>query len=208
MKAAALAVAMSMLAACSAKPGDPDGNAAGPIANVSVPSPAAAPLVPVNRAAPAPEPVGDPRLAVDGEGLRWFLPDTGAARSIPFGQPQAAVLAALERVRGPAGRGVNQDCGAGPVQYANWPDGLSLVFQEGSFVGWGLDGRAAGAVTTAAGIGPGSTRGALTDAHDATFEQTSLGTEFAAGALYGVLDGPGANARITDMWAGISCAAR
>lgn len=115
----------------------------------------------------------------------------------------------MERVRGPAGQGTNQDCGAGPVQYANWPDGLSLVFQKGSFVGWGLDGRAKGALATAIGIGPGSTRAELEAAYaNIEVNRTSLGTEFAGGGLFGVLDGAGPGARVTDMWAGVSCVAR
>lgn len=73
-------------------------------------------------------------LAVEGEGIRFFNPVTTAATPIPFGRPQSEVLATLERVRGPAGKGTNEDCGAGPVQYANWPDGLSLVFQRDRFV--------------------------------------------------------------------------
>lgn len=119
------------------------------------------------------------------------------------------MLASLEVVRGPAGRGTNADCGAGPVDYANWADGLSLVFQDDRFVGWGLDGRAAGALATANRVGPGMTRRALTNAFGTIgFTQTSLGTEFAAGGVYGVLDGPGPQAKVTDMWAGVSCAAR
>ena len=74
-----------------------------------------------------------PVLAVEGEGIRFFNPVTSSATPIPFGRPQATVLAALERVRGPAGKGTNESCGAGPVQYANWPDGLSLVFQNDRF---------------------------------------------------------------------------
>ena len=85
----------------------------------------------------------DPVLAVEGEGLRLFNAKTTSATPIPFGRPQAEVLATLERLRGSAGKGVNKDCGAGPVEYANWPDGLSLVFQRNRFVGWGL-GRACG----------------------------------------------------------------
>lgn len=115
----------------------------------------------------------------------------------------------MERVRGPAGQGTNQDCGAGPVQYANWPDGLSLVFRKGTFVGWGLDGRAKGALATAIGIGPGSTRAELEAAYaNIKVNQTSLGTEFSGGGFFGVLDGDGPGARVTDMWAGVSCVAR
>jgi hypothetical protein len=114
----------------------------------------------------------------------------------------------LERARGVAVKGTNQDCGAGPVQAASWPDGLSLVFQNGRFVGWGLGARAIGRLATAAGVGPGSTRAELDAAYSATVSQTSLGSEFSAGGLHGVLDGTSAEARITDMWAGVSCIAR
>lgn len=165
--------------------------------------------VPVQTAAPMSASSRQPTLAVDGEGLRWFLPPNGSARPLAFGTRRADVLASLERVRGPAGTGTNEDCGAGPVQYATWPDGLSLVFQNNRFAGWGLDRRAAGALATANGVGPGTDREVLADSFGTvTFRQTSLGTEFAAGGVFGVLDGAGARATITDMWAGVSCVAR
>ncbi len=146
---------------------------------------------------------------MDGEGLRWFLGTNGSARPIAFGAREADVLASLEGVRGPAEKGTNQDCGAGPVQYASWPDGLSIVFQNGRFVGWGLNRRASGALATASGVGPGMTRQALAALFDAvTFQDTSLGVEFAAGDIFGLLDGAGPKAKITDMWAGVSCVAR
>lgn len=148
-------------------------------------------------------------LAVDSEGLRWFLSSNGSARPLPFGAPRAAVLRSLEDVRGPAGTGRNENCGAGPVEYASWPDGLSLVFQNDRFAGWGLDSRATGALATANGVGPGTNRRELADSFGSvTFRKTSLGTEFDAGGLFGVLDGAGPGARITDMWAGVSCVAR
>lgn len=150
-----------------------------------------------------------PVLAVEGAGIRFFNPATTAATRIPFGRPQSEVLAKLERVRGPAGMGTNQDCGAGPVQYASWPDGLSLVFQRDRFVGWSLDGRAAGALSTAGSIGPGSTREALNGTYgNVEVRKTSLGAEFSAGGFFGLLDGPNATSKITDMWAGVNCVAR
>ena len=169
---------------------------------------------PVTDSRPAPsaaatsEPAADPRLAVDGEGLRWFLQPSGSARPVPFGRPESEVLTSLERVRGPAERGTNQDCGAGPVQVASWSDGLSVIFQNDRFVGWGLGRRASRDIATTASIGPGSTRAELDAAYSATVSQTSLGSEFSAGGLHGVLDGASAGARITDMWAGVSCVAR
>lgn len=148
-------------------------------------------------------------LAVDGEGLRLFNRATSAASPIPFGRAQQDVLTAMRRVRGPADQGTNQDCGAGPVQYAIWPDGLSLVFEDGEFAGWSLDQRARGGPGTAIGIGPGSTRAELESAYaDVKAMQTTLGTEFAAGGFFGLLDGKEPNARVTYMWAGVSCVAR
>lgn len=154
------------------------------------------------------KPSSAPRLTVDGDGLRWFLQPSGSARPIAFGSPQAGVIASMEAVRGVADRGTNQDCGAGPAEYATWSDGLSLVFQKNRFIGWSLSNRAKGTVTTAAGVGPGSTRAELESAYSAAVSKTSLGYEFSAGAIHGVLDGSSASARITDMWAGVSCAAR
>jgi len=148
-------------------------------------------------------------LAVESEGIRFYNPVTTVATPIPFGQPQSEALEALERVRGPADMGTNEDCGAGPVQYASWPDGLSLVFQRNRFVGWGLDGRAAGAISTAGSIGPGSTREALDGTYgNVEVRKTTLGNEFSAGGFFGLLDGPNATSKISDMWAGVSCVAR
>lgn len=148
-------------------------------------------------------------LALEGEGLRLFDPATSAATPLAFGRPQTDVLATLERVRGPAGKGTNESCGAGPVQYANWPDGLSLVFQDDRFVGWSLDGRATGAIATASGIGPGSTRADIDAAYAGVdVQETTLGDEFDAGGFFGLLDGSNPTAKITTMWAGVNCVAR
>lgn len=152
----------------------------------------------------------EPRLALDPEGLRWFMPQNGSARPLPFGSEQAEVLNSIERVRGKAAMGTNVDCGAGPVQYASWADGLSLVFRDGKFSGWGIDSRARRAIVTADGIGIGTTRAELEDAigPPVVVRQSSLGNEFTAGAYHGLFGGTQANARITDMWAGVSCVAR
>jgi hypothetical protein len=150
-----------------------------------------------------------PSMAVEGEGLRLFNPVTGSASPIAFGRPQADVLAALERMLGPAVRGDNPECGAGPIHYANWPDGLGVVFQDSRFAGWSLGREAAGRHSTAAGIAPGSTRAEMESAYaDVEVMQTSLGDEFSAGGFFGVLDGPNAGSRVTVMWAGVACIAR
>lgn len=192
-------LALSLLVGCAAEPGPalPDNTVPADVATVND---AAAVVAPANVAAEAVEPA----LAVEGEGLRLINRENGAARPLAFGTPRDTLLAALA-FRGPPGTGTNGECGAGPLDYASWPDGMTVYFQRGDFAGWALDGRANGALATAAGIGPGSTRAALEDAYNARFEQTTLGTEFSAGEFYGLLEGDGANATIANMWAGVSC---
>lgn len=152
--------------------------------------------------------VAPPELAFDAEGLRMVDPATGGARPISFGAARADVLALLEGLRGPADAGTNEECGAGPLDYAVWADGLTLHFQGSSFVGWALDPRAEGAHSTISGIGPGSTRREVEAVYDATFEQSTLGTEFSAGDLHGVMTGAGPGDRVQNLWAGTSCVFR
>jgi len=199
---------LSGAAACSADPDGADTPAREPFEQTSAPAAPARASPVATPAAATPSTATAPRLAVEAEGLRWFLQPSGSARPIAFGSPESEVIASLERVRGPSEKGTNVNCGAGPVQVASWPDGLSVIFQDGRFVGWGMGRSASGSIATAAGIGPGSTRAELDSAYNVTVSRTSLGSEFSAGGLYGVLDGASADARITDMWAGVSCVAR
>ena|SRR5688572_20809330 len=144
-------------------------------------------------------------VAVEARGLRLVDTQSGAARPLPFGMPKDELLNLLESFRGPADGGTNSECGAGPLDYAVWADGLTLWFQEDKFAGWALDERAGGAHATVTGIGPGSTRRELEAAHEVTVQESTLGLEFDAGGLFGILDGPSQDARITNMWAGVSC---
>ena len=56
--------------------------------------------------------------------------------------------------------------------------------------------------------GIGSTRAQLLDVYDAKIEQTTLGTEFNAAGLSGILDGTGAKAKVTNLWSGVNCVFR
>ena len=147
-------------------------------------------------------------LAVEAEGLRLVDTRSGATRPLPFDMPEDQLLALLEAFRGPADRGTNSECGFGPLDYAVWADGLTLHFHDDLFAGWALDPRAAGAHATMSGIGPGSTRRELEAAYEVQVEETTLGTEFHAGGIEGILDGEGPDARISAMWAGVSCVFR
>lgn len=166
-----------------------------------------APAAPTGAAAPA----AAPALAVEAEGLRLFDPASGSATPIAFGTPRARVMTALAS-RGAAVTGTNGECGAGPLAYARWPDGLTLWFQQDALAGWALNAPASNAppattagISTASGLTIGSTRAELDSAYAATVEQSTLGTEFTAGELYGLLDGEGSGAKVTALWAGVSC---
>lgn len=144
------------------------------------------------------------KLAVDGEGLRLVDAQSGTTRPLHFGLPRAVVLEPLEKLRGAADQGTDPECGG---EYANWADGLSLNFRRGKFVGWSLDDRSDGAITTLAGLGTGSGKVTL-DAYDYKLVRTTLGNEFRAGALNGLLSSAAANAKVTNLWAGEVCLAR
>lgn len=188
------------LAACSPEPpppAEPEADSAAPVVNASPAAPA------------APSTVAAPVLAIDGEGLRLFNPATGSARPIAFGSTRAATLAALA-FRGTPEFARLEECGAGPLDQAAWPDGLRVYFQDGKFAGWavdarGNDGTGKPAIATASGIGPGRTRAELQAAYSVKVMESTLGTEFSAGDLAGLLDGAGPRARITNLWAGASC---
>lgn len=188
--------APALLLACRGETApQPEPTETGPAAAVSA-APATPPAKPV--------PAVSPALAMEGEGLRLVDPATGSSRPIPFGTPWPQVLALLAS-RGEPATGRNEECGAGPLDYARWDDSLTLYGQEGLFVGWFVDSGARGKVSTMAGVGPGTTRQDLEGAYDTDVFESTLGTEFAAGDLYGLLDSPHPDSPITALWAGTSC---
>lgn len=186
----ALAVVV-LMAACDRTPD--------PAAVEAAASPAA-----VETAAP-PAPVqADGGLAIEGEGLRIF-DETGAARALPFGTPQATVIAAVSAATGGMApeQSTNEECGAGPTQFAGYTDGIQLLFQDEKFAGWFLD---TPGLTTADGIGVGSTRAALDAARTVSLTQDStLGIEFSAGDLGGFLTADGAAGAVASLHAGLTC---
>jgi beta-lactamase class D len=145
-------------------------------------------------------------LTVEGEGLRAFTVVSGSARAIPFGSTDGTVRDVIASATGsaPLEDGSTPDCA---LAYATWPGGLTTTFREGEFVGWSLGGAGPG-LTTASGVGIGSSRADLEGAYAVTMQQTSLGTEFSAGAMAGVLDSRAPDAHVTALWAGEVCLAR
>lgn len=167
-----------------------------------------------------------PVVSLDGEGLRLVDPKSGATRPLGFGVPEEQLKLVAEKLKGPAQVGRAEECGAGPLAYLRWDDGLTLYSLDGLFAGWSLDETGAAVpakapakdaakgappaakLTTISGIGIGSTRAQLLDVYDAKIEQTTLGTEFNAAGLSGILDGTGGKARVTNLWSGVNCVFR
>ena len=147
----------------------------------------------------------EPEVQMHSEGLRLGSGSPGEA-NLAFGAAQSEALARLGSLGTPR-VSTNAECGAGPMEIAEFPNGLSLLFQEGRFVGWSIDGRSENRLTTTAGIGTGgSTRAELEAAYPgATVEESTLGQEFSADGIGGLLGGAGPEARITALWAGTTC---
>lgn len=189
-------IALLALAGCDEAPGN--GSPADGVPDVVGDAPA-------DSATARPDPAASAALAIEGDGLRVFVVSTGSARPIPFGTSAHAALDVLARVQGePFERSENDDCA---IVYASWRDGLTIWLQRERFVGWSVRGADA-PYSTASGIGIGSTRAELAGAYDVKIAQTSLGTEFTAGGLAGVLESERMDARITHLWAGATCIAR
>jgi hypothetical protein len=187
---AALALTLG-LAACE-RPTAPDAAPATPTA------PAAAAAEP---AAPRAMPV---RLFLAPNGLDTEVVASGARQLMAFSRTKSQVLVTMTRVEpAPGLESENGECGAGPMDFAAWPDGLTLMFQEGRFVGWSAD---EAGLTTTDGLGVGSTRAQLLAVRPAArIEESTLGMEFSVGEMGGLLDGPGPDAKITTLWAGVTC---
>lgn len=151
-------------------------------------------------------------LALSGEGLDLVDPISGSTRHLPFDGDADAVVAAVTRISGaPSQRAVNGECGAGPMEFVTWNDGLSVLIQQQGFRGWSMNqrpGNAALPLTTISGIGLGSTRSALEAVTVITVSETSLGTEFSAAGLNGLFAPAMADAPIIAMWSGVSCVFR
>ena len=187
------------LAACG---GAPTGNVAEP-PPANVPEPVAIPSANVSAEAPAPD--DRPLLNLAPGALSLVDPNSGRSRELAFGLDRATVEEALALALGePAERGSNGECGEGAMDFARMPGGLLVWFQQGKFAGWFVY-DAAAKLSTASGVGVGSTRKDVTGAYDAEISGSSLGEEFTAGALSGLLSGKEPTAKVTAIWSGQVC---
>ncbi|MBA3889826.1 MAG: hypothetical protein H0X64_04785 [Gemmatimonadaceae bacterium] len=153
--------------------------------------------------------VAPAHVALDGDGIRIVAEPTGRSRPIAFGTVAATAIGAVTGVLGvPIERSTNAECGPGPMEFVLYADGMMLNIQDDRFVGWTVRPGSTRAPTTMSGIGLGATRAQLDSAYSPTVRQSSIGTEFSAGGVHGLLESAVPAARITDMWAGLNCIAR
>ena len=180
------------------------GNAAA--ANKAAPANAAAPAANAgaNAAAPAPA-AGGVRLALAPNGLEAIEPG-GRNSPLNFGRPVAEAVDGLTRMFGaPSGDSMNSDCGAGPTRIVQWSNGLRILAQNDQMQGWEIDRPGINALGD---LQVGMTRAQL-EANQASFEQSTLGTEWTVGdgeaTVGGLLSDNTPAATVTHMWAGLTC---
>lgn len=161
------------------------------------------------------------QLILTSNAVQAINTTTGSTSEIPFGKPFDEMKEIVTRIlqSKPISEGINAECGAGPLKMASWNNGLTLVFQKKGvpsvesespweFAGWyvSLNPRNTTKITTMSGIGIGSTRGEMESAYVIIVKKSSLGYEFSTtSGLYGIFDGMGKEAKITNMWSGVSC---
>ncbi len=151
------------------------------------------------------EPAVERRAVLFADGVSPPGEGTGALR---FGQDRREVLAAMERSLGKPVITRNEECGAGPMDFAAF-GALTLNFLGDSFAGWHA--REDARVVTADGVAPGTTLAAIRAERSAALvSDSTLEGEFeyataAGGTIGGFLEGEGGSARVGALYAGVNC---
>lgn len=146
-----------------------------------------------------------PLVALASDELTLTNPN-GGSRRLSFGAEKAATIASASKTLGsPMEQSTNTECGAGPLDYALYRDGMTLFFKDGKFAGWDLDGSENPRFVTASGVTIGLKEGELALLGDLRIKNTSIGREFRIGKLAGIL---GREGRVSNVWAGVTCIAR
>ena len=206
-----LPLALALVLAACASPDDsgtaPDADSTSvPATDSRGPSPEASGVLPSALGAP-----DDLDLRPSAEGLVFENAATGETYTLAFGSPTADAVSTAGAVLGAEPEtSASDECGAGPLEFASWPVGFQVLSQEGEFRGWALSESQTGATPPATrnGLNVGLVRSELDERGGLTVEETSLGTEFAVGGVYGVLNGDEPGSVVTNVWSGVSCTAR
>ena len=191
------ALALCLAAGCNRGGGNNAAAANKAVANAATPAPAA------NAATPAPA-ASQVRLELAPGGLDAI---EGTRRSpLAFGSPIATAVTGLTTMFGaPMEDATNSDCGGGPMRIVRWSNGLRVVAQNDQLKGWEINQPGINALGD---LHVGTTRAQL-EANQASFEQTTLGTEWTVGdgdqTVSGLLSDNTPNGTVTAMWAGDTC---
>jgi|GEM_PF-5845167 hypothetical protein len=153
-----LLVPLLLLGACAPDPPKPAATKAADPAAAKAADPAAA-------KAADPDALPVYRVAVAPGGLMLTDRRGGAAKPADFGLRQSILIAILARSFGPAGEGREAGCA---LDFARWPNGLTLWFEGGSFVGWTRADAATAAIGIAPGLAPAAARAAGETCESAT----------------------------------------
>lgn len=149
--------------------------------------------------------------AVSEEAVLHVEPDglLVGEESFPFGSKGPVVIDAVRDVLGKGEEGEEPDCPPGPATFAHFDapeSGLLLTLQEDALVGWTID--EGSELTTAAGIGIGSTRAEIEAAYGPVevLTDSTLGIEvYIEDGISALLDASTPDGVVTALWAGASC---
>ena len=150
-----------------------------------------------------------PVLVLEGGGL-GLLGEDGSVAPLPFGTtPAEVVRLAVEDAVGPLTAVPLPDCAQGP-RTALAAEGFQVLLDADTFAGWADNGAADRVLTTAEGLGLGST---LEEVQSAVPEVQVVpgptgGSWTTPAGLSGTLSGTDPAAQVTAVWAGQTCAPR
>ncbi len=153
-------------------------------------------------------------LALSPNALQMVNQTTGSTTEISFGTSFNQTVKSITSILNSSPKvNINSECGAGPLKFATWDNGLTLLFKQTKedwfFVGWAANktNHPHKGLTNMAGVGIGSTRKEMESATQIKVMKSTLGYEFSTKSedLFGIFDGPSQNAKITNLWSGVSC---
>ena len=154
-------------------------------------------------------------IALSANAIQIVNQTSGSTKEIAFGMRLEQLVEIVENVlKSKPTINMNSECGAGPLKFATWDNGLTLLFQEKKKDEWLFAGWAANKpknnqtkLTTMANVGIGTSRNEIESAYVINVTRTSLGYEFSTKSndFFGIFDGPNENSKITNLWSGVSC---
>lgn len=141
------------------------------------------------------------------DGLVIAAPEAGGTATVlDFGDPQDAVVEELTMIFGGPQFGTNEECGAGPMEFATF-DQFVANFQDERFVGWMVNGPSERAVFTGPdGVKLGLPASELSElpTYD-VLEDSTLGEEFMLGDSEMLVSGLIEDGEVATLWGGANC---